>query len=165
MKEASEESNIKHSVVIIRADSWIVMVVLLYTVPPTAADIALHCRPVTLHKWLLVGNELIDTNQRVVDKIDCSSNWKTNDSTPCARLAQATLDHNHSVLIFCCSKQVKIQHARCKFICMSAKVLGHVFIDFGVAPAQSAVPLTGTMPTYMPCHVLKQVPLLWQLLA
>lgn len=53
-----------------------------------------------------MGNELIDVNGEVVEKIACSANWRANDSTPCALLAQATLDHSHSVLIFCCSKKV-----------------------------------------------------------
>ncbi len=63
------------------------------------------CRPVELHKWLLVGNELVDTKGQVVDRIDCSARWDPKDSKPCALLAQATLDQGHSVLIFCCSKQ------------------------------------------------------------
>ncbi|DBA82952.1 TPA: hypothetical protein ACH3X1_006731 [Trebouxia sp. C0004] len=63
-------------------------------------------RPVELHKWLLVGNELVDTKGQVVDRIDCSARWDPKDSKPCALLAQATLDQGHSVLIFCCSKQL-----------------------------------------------------------
>lgn len=62
-------------------------------------------RPVKLHKWLLVGNELVDTKGQVVDRIDCSARWNPRDSKPCALLARATLDQGHSVLIFCCSKQ------------------------------------------------------------
>ncbi len=58
-----------------------------------------------MHKWLLVGNELVDTKGQVVDRINCSARWDPKDSKPCALLAQATLDQGHSVLIFCCSKQ------------------------------------------------------------
>ncbi len=65
-------------------------------------------RPVALHNWLLVGNELVDTKGKVVDRIDCSPNWNAKDSKPCAILAQETLDKNHSVLIFCCSKQASL---------------------------------------------------------
>ena len=70
-------------------------------------QLVVPCRPVALHKWLLVGNQLVDSEGNLLETIDCKPNWQYTDSKPCAMLAQQTLDHNHSVLIFCCSKQAR----------------------------------------------------------
>ena len=64
------------------------------------------CRPVELHKWLLVGNKLYNSQEKEIAQINCKPTWKTNDTEPCAMLAQETLTQGHSVLIFCCSKKV-----------------------------------------------------------
>ena len=71
----------------------------------TQTPVCRACRPVTLHKWLLMGIKVVDSKAEVVDTIDCSANWSAHDSKPCAILTQQTLDQGHSVLIFCCSKQ------------------------------------------------------------
>ena len=66
-----------------------------------------------LHKWLLVGNKLRNSEDEEIATINCKEKWHMNDSEPCAMLAQETLTQGHSVLIFCCSKRVIIVSLLC----------------------------------------------------
>lgn len=67
---------------------------------------SLCCRPVQLHKWILVGNKLYDSDKKELGTVNCKPKWNPNETEPCAVLAQETLTNGHSVLIFCCSKWV-----------------------------------------------------------